>query len=338
MKHTRRVLLASAALTLAMTATTTLRAAEPMDVVASFSILGDMVSTVGGERVRVETLVGPGEDAHVFDPAPADARLLADADLVVLNGLGFEGWIDRLVEASGYDGAIVVASAGIDPLPSEPEDHHGEGEAHDEHADDDAHADHDDHEEHAGEEGHEEDDHHHGAFDPHAWQDLANGAVYVRNIAAALSLADPEGAAIYEANAQAYLGEIEALDRMVREAMDALPADARTIVTSHDAFGYFGHAYGIVFLAPEGMNTADEPSAAEIAALIDQIEREHIAGLFVENISDNRVLERIAEDTGVVIGGTLYSDSLSGPEGPAATYLAMMRNNTSQLSSALQAF
>ena len=180
--------------------------------------------------------------------------------------------------------------------------------------------------------------HRHGAFDPHAWQDLANGAAYVRNIAAALTLADPEGAATYEANAQAYLAQIEALDRSVRQAMDALPADARTIVTSHDAFGYFGHAYGIVFLAPEGMNTADEPSAAEIAALIDQIEREHIAGLFVENISDNRVLERIAEDTGVVVGGTLFSDSLSGPEGPAATYLAMMGHNASQLSAALQGF
>lgn len=340
MPFTRRVLLVSAALTVAMSATAALRADEPVEVVASFSILGDMVSVVGGERVRVETLVGPGEDAHVFDPAPADARLLADADLVVLNGLGFEGWMERLVEASGYDGAIVVASAGIDPLPGEDEDHHVEGQGHDEHADhaaDDAHADHDDHDGHAGEEGHEE-DHHHGAFDLHAWQDLANGATYVRNIAAALTLADPAGADVYEANAQAYLAQIEALDRTVRETMGALPSEARTIVSSHDAFGYFGHAYGLVFLAPEGMNTADEPSAAEIAALIDQIEREHIAGLFVENISDNRVLERIAADTGVVIGGTLYSDSLSGPDGPAATYLAMMGHNASQLSAALQAF
>ena len=302
---TRRNLLASAAFVAAMAATATARADEPVDVVASFSILGDMVSVVGGERVHVQTLVGAGQDAHVFDPAPADARKLADADLVVVNGLGFEGWMDRLIEASGYGGTVVVATGGIDPLPGGDEDHHDHDEHaededdhdHDEHAEDDhdhdEHAEDDHHEDHAavaGHDEHEEGHHDHGAYDPHAWQDLANAAEYVRNIVAGLTAVDPEGAATYEANAAAYLEQIETLDSTIHETMDALPTDARTVVTSHDAFAYFGHAYGLVFLAPEGMSTVDESSAAEIAALIDQIEREHIAGLFVENISDNRVL------------------------------------------------
>ena len=359
---TRRNLLASVAFAAAMAATATAHADEAVDVVASFSILGDMVSVVGGERVHVQTLVGAGQDAHVFDPAPADARKLADADLVVVNGLGFEGWLDRLIEASGYGGTIVVATQGIDPLSGEGEGHHADHDDdrdhdahdHDEHAEEDDHHDHDehageddhnDHDEHAGvhdavagHDDHDEGHHGHGAYDPHAWQDLANAADYVHNIVAGLTAVDPEGAATYEANAAAYLEQIETLGRTIQEALDALPADSRTVVTSHDAFAYFGHAYGLVFLAPEGMSTADEPSAAEIAALIDQIEREHIAGLFVENICDNRVLERIAADTGVSVGGTLYSDALSGADGPAATYLAMMGHNASQLSAALQAF
>lgn len=342
MPLTRRCLLSSIALAAFLGAGSPVLADEPLVVVASFSILGDMVSVVGGERVHVTTLVGPGEDAHVFDPAPADARRLAAADLVVVNGLGFEGWVDRLVEASGYDGTIAVASTGVDALPAgDGNHHHDEDEAH--HDDEDHHdeADHEDEDHHEDEDmhvgDHEEGDHH-GAFDPHAWQDLANGAFYVDNIAAALSAADPAGADLYAANAEAYLAEMAALDSQIRATMDALPQQARTIVTSHDAFGYFGHAYGIVFLAPEGLSTEDEPSAAEISMLIDQIEEDHISAVFMENISDNRMLERIAQDTGVVIGGTLYSDSLSPSDGPAPTYLAMMRYNASTLASALQAF
>ena len=328
MSLTRRTLLASVALSAMFAGTGPLAADEPLDVVASFSILGDMVSVVGGDRVHVDTLVGAGEDAHVFDPAPADARKLAAADLVVVNGLGFEGWMDRLVTASGYEGVIAVASQGVTPLPGEDADEHHHDEDEEDHHDEDE----------AMAEDHEEGHHHHGDVDPHAWQDLANGEIYVKNIADALSAADPEGADLYAANAAAYLAEMSALNAEIHATMDALPPEARTIVTSHDAFGYFGHAYGIVFLAPEGMSTEDEPSAAEVAALIEQIEHDHIAAVFVENITDNRILERIAEDTGVAVGGTLYSDSLSAPDGPAATYLAMMRHNASSLATALQAF
>lgn len=350
MRPDRRTLLAASTAALLL-AVSPAGADDRLEVVASFSILGDMVANVGGERVDVVSLVGPDQDAHTFNPAPADAARIAGADLIVVNGLGFEGWIDRLVAASGYDGAVVVATTGVDPLSA------GAGhEEHDDHADDHGHAHDDDHhdavegqdeaeahdhdhgDDHADEVADAGDDHHHGAWDPHAWQDLANARIYVTNIAEGLAAVDPGGRAIYEANAETYLAEIDALDAQIRATMAALPESARTVVTSHDAFGYFGHAYGIVFLAPEGISTHDEPSASEIAALIEQIEHDRIAAVFMENISDNRVLERIAEDTGAAIGGALYSDALSGPEGPAPTYLAMMRHNAGQVATALQAF
>jgi len=339
MRPDRRTLLAVSTAALLLAASPAM-ADDRLEVVASFSILGDMVATVGGERVDVVSLVGPDQDAHAFNPAPADAAAIAHADLVVVNGLGFEGWLDRLVAASGYDGTVVVATTGIDPLPTgrghgdhaheDHDDHAHDDHAHDEHA-------HDDHD-HVDEVAHAGGGHDHGAWDPHAWQDLANARIYVANIAEGLAAADPDGRATYEANAAAYLAEIDALDAQVRATMATLPESARTVVTSHDAFGYFGHAYGIVFLAPEGVSTHDEPSAAEIAALIEQIEHDRISAMFMENISDNRVLERIAEDTGVAIGGALYSDALSGPEREAATYLAMMRHNAETIATALQAF
>lgn len=339
MRRDRRTFIATSAAAFLLSAAPAV-ADTPLEVVASFSILGDMVATVGGERVAVTTLVGPDQDAHVFNPAPADAARIAGADLVVVNGLGFEGWIDRLVTASGYEGTVVVATTGVALLPTGTGHHadHGPDDGHDhdhDHAHDHAH-DHD--HDHDHDVAHQDHGHDHGEWDPHAWQDLGNARIYVENIAAALAAVDPEGSDLYAANAEAYIAEIEILNTEVRATMAALPEEARVVVTSHDAFGYFGHAYDIVFLAPEGISTHDEPSAAEIAALIEQIEHDRIAAVFMENISDNRVLQRIAEDTGAAIGGSLYSDALSGPGGDAPTYLAMMRHNASTIATALQAF
>lgn len=326
---TRRSLLAASALAFALTLTGPVLAQEPMKVVATFSILGDMVSRVGGDRVAVVTLVGPDGDAHVYQPSPSDAQAVANADLIVANGLGFEGWMDRLVEASATKAAVVTATAGITPRSMEEEDHdHEEGEhAHEE-------GEHEE-EEHAHEEGGHHHGHDHGGIDPHAWQSVPNAEIYVANIAKGLGAADPAGAQTYDANAHAYLAELAKLDADIRAGIAALPKSHRTIVTSHDAFGYFADAYGLAFIAPQGMSTEAEASAQDVARLITQIRDHGIAAVFVENISDPRLLEQIAAETNAKIGGTLYSDALSGPDGPAATYLDMMRHNLAQLTAAL---
>ena len=291
----------------------------PIPVVATFSILGDMVERIGGDKIAVTTLVGPDGDAHVYNPTPADASAVSRADILVFNGLAFEGWLDRLVEASGFDGVRVVATDGIQPIRLEDDDDH-----HDDRAEKDDH----DKEEHA-------DEHDHGAFDPHAWQNPANAVIYVDNIAAALSRADPANASTYYGNRAAYVAEIEALDADIRKTVGGLPEDRRTIVTPHDAFGYFAETYGLRFVAPSGISTESEPSAADVATLIRQMRDEGITAVFVESITDRRLIEQIADETGASIGGTLYSDALSGPDEPASTYLDMMRHNVETLTKAL---
>jgi zinc/manganese transport system substrate-binding protein len=302
--------------------------------VASFSILGDMVKTVGGDRVNVVTLVGPDGDAHVFSPTPNDAKSLAQADILFVNGLGFEGWMDRLADASGFKGPVVVASQGVKPIEMEEGAHHhgDEGHAkdetpHDGHAKSEDH----DHDEHAKGEDHDADE----IADPHAWQNLANGEIYVGNIRDALIAADPEGKAVYEKNADAYLAALHKEDDAVKAAVAKLPPERRRIITSHDAFGYFAAAYGLEVIAPEGVSTESEASAQDVAKIIRQIREEKIPAVFLENITDRRLLDQIAAETGAKIGGTLYSDALSGSDGPAPTYLDMFKHNIGALSAAL---
>lgn len=281
-------------------------AAEPLPVVASFSILADLTRRIGGEYVQVYALVGPGGDAHVYQPTPADVKTIARASLVVVNGLGFEGWIDRLIRSSGYRGRLVVASDGVKPLRRT-----------------------------ASDLGPRSRDDHAADVDPHAWQDLANARHYVDNIAAALGAVDPANKAAYQANAARLQAEIDALDRDLRATFAALPAERRKVVSSHDAFAYFARAYGIAFIAPVGVSTDAQPSAAAVAATIRQIRQEKIRAMFIENVSDHRLLERIRQESGAVIGGTLYSDSLSRPGTAADSYLGMMRQNAKTLAAAL---
>ena len=310
----------------------------PIPVVATFSILGDMVKRVGGDRVAVTTLVGADGDAHVYQPTPADARAVSQAEILVFNGLAFEGWLDRLVEASGFAGLRVVATDGVQPIRLEDDDEH-----HDDHADEDDHAakdDHDDEDDHAAKDDHDdghadEHGHHHGAFDPHAWQDLVSAVIYVDNITAALAKTDPANASTYYGNRATYVAEIEALDAEIRKTFAGLPEDRRTVVTPHDAFGYYSEAYGLRFVAPQGLSTESEPSAGDVAALIRQIREEGITAVFVESLTDPRLIEQIADETGASIGGTVYSDALSGPDGPASTYLDMMRHNSKMFAAAL---
>ncbi len=276
-------------------------AGDKVKAVASFSILGDMVRQVGGDRIEVTTLVGPDGDAHVFSPTPADAKTLASAQLFFVNGLGFEGWMERLEKSSGFKGKTVVASEGVKPR-TMVEEEDGTPET---------------------------------ITDPHAWQDLANGKLYVANIRDGLIAADSAGKTVYEANAAKYLGEIMQEDDAVRAALAKLPAERRRIITSHDAFGYFGAAYGLEIVAPEGVSTESEASAQDVAKIIRQIKAEHIPAVFIENITDHRLLDQIARETGAKIGGTLYSDALSPPDGPAPDYLDMFRHNVGALTAAL---
>ncbi len=283
-------------------------AEKKVKVVASFSILGDMVKNVGGDRIEVTTLVGPNGDAHVYEPTPADAKAVSTADLVVVNGLGMEGWMDRLIKTSGYKGPVVVATTGIKPREMTVE---------------------------------EEEEHEHGAqherkIDPHAWQNLANGQIYVENIATGLSAVDPAGAATYKANAGAYRANLAALNQWVKKELSSVPKQKRRLITSHDAFGYFGAAYGVTILSPMGFSTESEPSAGEVAKLIQQIRQEKITAVFIENMTDPRLVEQISKETGVKLGGELYSDALSKPDEPASTYIDMFKNNVPKMVEAMR--
>lgn len=271
------------------------RAAAPPLVIASFSILADLVREVAGGRVRVVALVGPDRDLHAYRPRPSDLRLLAGAALLVLNGLGAEGWAARMASASGFAGRVVVASDGVVPWREGP-----------------------------------------GAVDPHAWQDVGNVRLYVSNISNGLAAIDPAGAAAYREAAAAYRARLDGLDAEIRAALAAIPAGRRRIVTSHDALGYFGRAYGLTVLAPLGLSDTGEPSARAVAALERQIRREHIRALFVESFGNAALLRQIAHDTGARIGGTLHTDALSPPDGPAGTYIAMMRHNLATIIAALR--
>jgi len=300
----------------------------PVRVVASFSILGDLIRQVGGAQVAVTTLVGPDSDAHGFSPSPADARKLAEADIVFVNGLGLEGWLDRLIRASGTRAPVVVASAGVKPIPAEG----GHGD-HDHGGMDHGGMDHGgmDHGgmDHAGQ------DHGDHAVDPHAWQDLANVRIYVANIRDGLAKVDPGHAEAYRAAAAGYLAKLDDLERDVRAAIDCIPAERRRIITSHDAFGYFASAYGLRFVAPQGVSTDSEASPRDVAAIIRQIRRDRVPAVFLENISDPRQMALIARESGARIGGKVFSDALSRPDGPAPTFLDMMRSNLRAFSAAL---
>jgi zinc/manganese transport system substrate-binding protein len=333
---TRHFIPVAVAIALSLGLSTGAHAADKVKAVASFSILGDMVKHVGGDRVEVTTLVGPNGDAHVYEPTPADARNLAASNILFVNGLGFEGWMDRLEKSSGFEGPVVVASKGAPTrtmIESEGH-HHGEEHAKDEDHDHDAPAKGEEHghEEHAKGEEHDDEEE---VTDPHAWQSLANGKIYVANIRDGLIAVDPEGKAVYEANAANYLDTIAKEEEAVKQTIAKLPPERRRIITSHDAFGYFGAAYGIEIIAPEGVSTESEASAKDVAEIIRQIKAKKIPAVFIENITDHRLIDQIARETGAKVGGTLYSDALSGPDGPAPTYLDMFRHNVATLSQAL---
>ena len=311
--------------------------ADPLRVVTSFSVLADMVEQVGGEQVDVTSLVGRNGDSHAFTPSPSDARRIAEADLVVFNGLQMEGWMERLIEASSYKGPLVVASDGVAPVSSEPhgqDDHAHEGHDHSAHADHDhGHDAHDhavhEHEAHESHEGHD-----HGDTDPHAWLDVARGQQYVKNIRDGLIEADPDHAETYRQGAAAYLDELASLDKEIRRLIAEIPADHRLVVTGHDAFNYFAEAYDVRFLSPVGLTTANEPSAALMGRLIDTLEKNRVKALFHENITNPAMIEQLAEEAGLPIAGTLYSGALA-EQGEASTYAGMMRHNATLIHDAL---
>jgi zinc/manganese transport system substrate-binding protein len=268
----------------------------PLRVVASFSILADIARNIGDDAVEVTSLVGADSDAHTFQPSPEDAKKLAKADLILINGLGFEGWMQRLIEASGSKAKVVTVSDGLQARAIVTPQ---------------------------------------GTVDPHAWQNLANGRLYAKNIATAFELARPSQASAIAARANDYDAELDQMDRSFRQQFAEIPRAQRKIITSHDAFGYFGAAYGVTFLAPVGVSTDAEPSASDIAALIQQIKAEGIKQIFIENMSNPQLIKQISKDAGVRLGGALYADALSAANGPAPTYVAMFNNNVRLLKSAM---
>jgi zinc/manganese transport system substrate-binding protein len=273
---------------------------DTLNVVVSFSILRDLVREVGGKRATVVSLVGPGGDAHVYSPSPADAKILAAAKLIVVNGLGFEGWMERLVQASATRAVVIVASSGVTPRHASDLTHGATG------------------------------------IDPHAWQSVGNVKIYVGNIRDALVRVDPSGHDIYETGATAYLQRLDSLDEAVRRAVATIPPARRKVITTHDAFGYFAADYGVEFIAQQGVSTETEASAQDVARIIRLIRQHGIPAIFFENVTDPRLLKRIAAETGARIGGTLYSDALTGPDGPAPTYVDLMRHNVDEIVAALK--
>lgn len=267
-------------------------------VVTTFSILGDMVQEIGQDKIDVKTLVGPDQDSHVFEPRPQNAKELERADLVVVNGLGFEGWLDRLIEASGFHGKILVATTNIIPLVYKS---HGEE-----------------------------------TVDPHAWHSLKNAQIYINNIVKGLSELLPQDAAFFQARGEAYKDSLERLEKEAHAHLAVIPLQKRRVITGHTAFGYLGRDFDIVFYAPLGISTESEPSAKGVATLIRQIQAEGIQAIFIENISNPRLMEQIANETHTHIGGTLYSDALSAPGTEADTYLKMMTYNLSSLIRAMK--
>lgn len=272
--------------------------AAPLKVVASFSILGDMVKQVGGDLVDVETLVGPDGDAHVFQPTPADGKKVSGAAIVFINGLGFEGWMERLTTSADYKGKIVVASKGLTSTRTMTEEEGSEAKT---------------------------------ITDPHAWQSLTNGRLYIKNIAAALSEADAAHAAQYNANAATVDKELAALDGWVKSEIATVPATKRKVITSHDAFGYFSGAYHVTFVAPVGISTEAEPSAKGMKQLITQLKQEGVKAIFFENMASEKVVKQLASEANVTVGPALYADALSAKDGPAPTYQAMFKYNVSKL-------
>ena len=278
----------------------------PKRVVASFSILADLTGRIGEGRITVRALAGPDQDLHGFEPRPSDIQAVAQADVMVINGLGLEGWAERIAAAAGFKGVAIVASRGVVALKTGHK--HGPGAA--------AHS--------------------HGAFDPHAWQDVANAKRYAANIRDGLSTADPAGRAAYAAGATRLMAELDALDAEIRAMLAAIPRQRRRAVTSHEAFAYFADAYGVDLLAVAGTWRDAEPSARELAALTAQVKRQNIRALFLENAGNNAALRALASETGVAIGGSLYADALSAPGGPADSYIAMMRHNARTIAAALR--
>ncbi|MFJ2333275.1 metal ABC transporter substrate-binding protein [Pseudomonas helleri] len=272
--------------------------AKPIEAVASFTVIADMVQNVGGDHVHVTSLIGPNGDPHAYEPTPNDAQALKRADLVFVSGLHLEGWLDRLIKASGYQGQPVVLSNGIKTRSME-------------------------------EDGKR-------ITDPHAWNSAANGVVYVRNIISALQKADPANASDYQAKGDQYIQQLEQLDAYARAQVQAIPSDKRKVLTSHDAFGYFGDAYGVTFLSPLGFSTETEASAADVGKLIKQIKQEHVSTYFFENSSDPRLVKQIADASGAKPGGELYVESLSPADGPAPTYAQMFRYNVDKLTAAMK--
>ncbi|WP_100152618.1 metal ABC transporter substrate-binding protein [Snodgrassella alvi] len=273
--------------------------AAPLPVITSFSILGDVTRQIGGERVQVRSLIGNDQDAHMYQLVSKDLRDMRSARLILLNGLGLEPLsLQRAAQQSRVP--LATVTQGIQPLMMADDGHH-----------------------------------HHQQTDPHIWNDPVLMQTYARNVAGALIKVDPQGKAYYQQRLAAYQRQLAELNNWATKIFNAVPADKRKVLTGHDAFAYMAKRYSIQFIAPQGVSTEAEPSARQVAAIISQIRRENIKAIFIENIKNPKMVQRIASETQTKISGRLYSDALSNGA-PAATYIDMFRFNVNALAAAMK--
>jgi zinc/manganese transport system substrate-binding protein len=276
--------------------------ADKIPVVATFSVIADMVTQVAEDRVHLTTIVGPDGDSELYRPTMADAKTVAEAKIVFMNGINdeFEPWLEPLLKQAKFAGAKVVVSRGAKTI-SASEENTPSGKPKP------------------------------AELDQHAWLDPKNGIIYVNNIAEALAKYDPENAAPYRARAAAYVDDLKALDTWAKAEMAAIPPAKRRIISSHDSLEYLAKAYNITLISVNGWTNNAEPSAAELARLTQQIKKERVHALFLDSITDPRVMQRIGQEAGISVGDTLYGDALSKPGGPAGTYVKMIRHDIEAL-------
>ena len=269
--------------------------AKPL-VVASASIFADMAREIGGDAVEVRSIVPIGGDPHLHEPTPSDATLVNSADLILRNGLTFEGWLNELIAYSGSDAEVVTITEGIRPIESLD---------------------------------------YANATDPHAWMDASLGLIYLRNIKNALVRLDSANREMFELNYEVYRRQIRALDDEIRTAVQRIPEGQRVLITSHDAFQYFGRRYGLALEAVLGVSTDAEVQTSDIARLTRTLQARRVPAIFIESTINPKLLQQIASDNGVCIGGSLYADSLGDAESPAPTYYDMLRHNADVIVAAL---
>lgn len=270
---------------------------DKIKTVSTISIINDMVKNIGGDKVETHLICAIGTDPHSYIPKPSDPREISKSDIVFNNGIGLEHWIEQMIRNAGGDRPVIIVSEGITPIRDE-----------------------------AGFED----------PDPHAWFDLENAQVYAKNIASGLIAIDPENESYYQANLERYLSELDEAHNWAKQQISEIPQVARVLITSHDAFRYFGKTYGLEVHGLQGISTESKPRTEDVKNIIDLIKEKNLKAVFIETTVNPALLQQITNETGAVIGGTLYSDSIGEPGSDGETFINAFKSNVSKIKNALK--